>query len=216
MKNLLKATIATCFFLFTASTTTLLFAQTKANIFDGSTEITWLGLDFSQTKFIGAASNFGDAGEVTNESFKNKYAQGWNHLFIDEMKKYDVAAAVHRTGVKYAIDVTEKANSNLKKDFFSNNPGDYKSIDEAKINAAVKGYDFQGNTGIGMIYFVEGMSKGQKAAGAWVTFVDMKSHTVLFTKYMEGKSGGFGFKNYWAAAFLDILKDVKKQFKGWK
>ena len=213
MKSLLKLSLLSVVFLMAVASTK---AQTKDNIFDGASEITWLGLDFSQAKFIGDASNFGGAGEVTNESFRDKFTKGWNQLFIDEMKKYDVAAAVHRTGVKYAIDVTLKANSNLKKDFFSNSPNDYKSLTDEKINSLVKGYDFQGNSGIGLMYIVEGMSKGNKSCGIWVTFVDMKGHKVLFTKYLEGKPGGFGFKNFWAASFLDVLKDMKKEFKGWR
>ena len=94
MKSLLKLSLLSVVFLMAVASTK---AQTKDNIFDGASEITWLGLDFSQAKFIGDASNFGGAGEVTNESFRDKFTKGWNQLFIDEMKKYDVAAAVHRT-----------------------------------------------------------------------------------------------------------------------
>jgi hypothetical protein len=33
----------------------------------------------------------------------------------------------------------------------------------------------------------------------------MDTKTVLFTKRYRGKSGGFGFRNYWAKSIRDIL-----------
>src|SRR5438045_8051298 len=99
-----------------------LFAQaTKADIFDSSKPITWLGIDFSQTKFIGSAAQFENAGKINNAQIKDIYIPAWNELFVNEQKKYDVADAVHRSSVKYDIDVAIKANDALgQKDFFSN------------------------------------------------------------------------------------------------
>jgi hypothetical protein len=192
-------------------------AQTKADIFNESNEITWLGLDFTQTNFIGTAFQFKDAGEITDAEFRDKYALGWNQLFINEQKKFNVAEAVHRTDVKYATDITEKQNAGIKgREIFTNEPDKYKKLDEAKISSLVKKYDFKGKTGIGLVFFVDGMSKGKEEAGAWVTFVDMKTKTVLLTNYQTAKAGGIGFRNYWAKSFLGILKDIKGNYKSWK
>jgi len=202
--------------LFIAVNAQSLLAQTKADIFDEKKPIAWLGVDYSQTRFIGdptkgIASN---KGTVTNDEFREVFTFQWNELFVDEQKKYDVAKAVHRESVKYAIDVAMKANKELtKKDFFSNNPSDFKTLDAAKIADVVSKYDFQKNDGIGLIFFVEGMSKGQASMGVWVTFVDMKSKTVLLTDYQTGKPGGFGFRNYWAKPLYTIIKDMESNFK---
>lgn len=211
----------------------LLFAQlTKADVFDEKTPITWLGIDFSLTKFIGSA-NQGSIAEgvkslfhkkddaaddqITNTGFRDTYTTAWNQLFVDEIKKYDVAKAVHRESVKYALDVAIKSNKALtNKDFFSNNPSDFKRLTEDSIAAAVKKYDFQNNDGIGLIFFVEGMSKGLASAGMWVTFVNIKTKTVLLTKYQTAKPGGAGFKNYWARTFYLVIKDMESDFKKWK
>jgi hypothetical protein len=199
--------IILCFVCFNAVS---VFAQTKADIFNGSTEITWLGIDFTQTKFIGSATQFKDAGEISSSEFRDKYIPSWNQLFINEQKKYDVAKAVKRTEVKYAMDVTEKANNAIKGDFFSNDPNDYKKLDEQKIANLVKNYNFQGKTGIGLMFFIDGMSKSKDEASGWITFVDMKSKKVLLTEYKTGKAGGFGFKNYWAKSFHNMLKSTEK------
>ena len=180
-----------------------------------SGDITWLGLDFSQAKFIGPASQFKDAGEVSSEEFRDKYTVSWNQLFIDEQKKFNVAEMVHRSGpeVKYALEVTAKANGNIKREIFGASPNDFKTLDEKKIGDLVSRYDFQGKTGTGVIIFVEGMSKGLGEAAGWVTEVDMKSKKVILTTYKVGKAGGFGFRNYWAKSWANILKEAKSDFK---
>ena len=201
-------------FLFVCVNLQSVSAQTKAEVLDdASKDITWLGLDFSQAKFIGPASQFKDAGEITKEEFRDKYTVSWNQLFIDEQKKFNVAEMVHRPTVKYALEVTAKANGNIKKEFFGASPNDFRTLDEKKIGDLVSKYDFQGKTGAGVLFFVEGMSKGLAEAGAWVTLVDMKTKKVLFTTFKTGKAGGFGFRNYWAKSWANILKEAKSDFK---
>lgn len=207
--------------LFIAVNSQSLLAQTKADIFDEKIPITFLGVDYSQVKFIGAPTKgivaTKNNGEVSNDEFRLVFCVQWNQLFIDEIKKYDIAKAVHRGSVKYAIDVALKANQALTtKDFFSNNPSDFKLLDESAIANLVKNYDFQKNEGLGLIFFVEGMSKGLEKEGVWVTFVDMKSKTMLSTTYLTEKPGGFGFRNYWAKPLYEIVKNMESNFKKWK
>lgn len=176
-------------------------------------EITWLGMDFTEVKFVGSATQFKDAGEITNSDFRDKYIPAWNQLFINEPKKYNVADAVRRPEVKYATEITEKVNNGIKTDFFSNNPSDYGSLTAEKVNDLVKKYDFNGKSGVGLMFFVDGMSKAKDETSAWITFVDMKSKKVLLTARKTGKAGGFGFRNYWAKSFDNILSGVKSELK---
>jgi len=216
-------------FVILATTQSASAQLTKADVFDESKSITFLGVDYSLTTFIGTPENksYGfnpfvgvsgkDNGVVTNDQFRDDFTPQWNQLFIDEPKKYDVAKATHRSTVKYAIDVAIKANKALgKKNFFSNSPTDFHTKNEADIANAVKSYDFQNNDGIGLIFFVEGMDKGVTSEGVWVTFVDIKSKTVLLTTYQTGKPGGSGFRNYWAKPLFEIVKDMESNFKKWK
>jgi hypothetical protein len=216
----MKKIILTALVLISAFAT---WAQTRADVFNDETPITFLGFDFSQAKFIGHASSFKDAGEVSNSEMKDKYIPGWEDLVnVDGKDYYRVADAVHRSDVKFAVDVTEKMNKKIAgKNFFSDDMKDYPSLSESTIAAQVKKYDFAGNTGIGMIIFVEGMHKAEDKGGdsyatVWITFVDMKSKKVLFTAKEQGKPGGFGFKNYWAGAWKNVLKAAKSDWKNWK
>lgn len=187
-------------------------AQTQADVFNADKELTWLGLDFSQVHFIGPATQWKDAGEITPEEMRDKYFVSWNQLFVNEPKKFDVAKATGRTSVKYNTDVTEKANNKLNRDYFVSDANQYHTLDEAKVKALVKKYNFQGAKGLGLLYFVEGMSKGKEEACAWATFVNMDTKDVLWTQRIAGKAGmSIGFRNYWANPFANMTKDLGKK-----
>jgi len=206
----------------------VLSAQSKSDVFNGSVPLTLLGIDYSQAKYIGAHENTTvafnawtvarkeDNGEVTNDQFRDEFTVEWNNLLLDEPKKYNIAKATDRSSINYAIDVALNANKAIKKQFFSESPNDFKTIDETTIANVVKNYDFGKNQGLGLIFFVEGMSRGLEKEGIWVTFVDMKSKTVLLTKYVTEKPGGGGFRNYWARPLAEIIKNMEKDFKRWQ
>jgi len=198
------------------SSTQTLTAQTKADIFNPKVPVTWLGMDFSQMRFIGSEAAYKASGELINTEFVNKYIPAWANLFITEPKTYDVARAAHRDTVHFAFKVTEKANSTITKNFFTDNLRDFSTLREKDIVELVKNYDFQGQKGLGMMLIVEGMNKGIHQAGAWVTFVNMDDKTVLLTVYKEGRSRGFGFRNYWAHSWYNILKDFRDDFDTYK
>jgi hypothetical protein len=188
-------------------------AQTKSDIF-GKTPITWLGMDFTHLKFVGSATQYKDAGVITSNDMRSKYFTAWNSLFVAEQKKYDVAGAVNRDNVNYAVDITESANNNSKSEYFTDNSSDYQLLNADKIASLVSKYDFKGKTGLGMLFFVEGMSKDKSEASMWVTFVNMGSKTVLLTQQETGSAGGFGFRNYWAKSFYEVLNDIN--LKKWR
>lgn len=218
MKKLFLFTFMICLSLAT-------FAQTsRQDIFNSEVGITFLGLDFTQAKFIGEAAQWKDAGEVTNSAMKEKYIPAWNDMFVsaNEQKNFKIADATNRTDIDYAVDVAGKMNSAItKKQFFSSSMEDYPKLDENQIAALVKKYSFGGKSGIGLIFFVEGMRKGEEKgdpsyATVWVTFVDMNSKAVLLTKRVQAKAGGFGFRNFWAGAWKNVIKEMKSEWSSWR
>jgi hypothetical protein len=210
MKKILLIALACC-------VTVISFAQKgkgSNSVIKSGDEITWLGMDFSQARVIGAATQWKDVGEITDNQMRDNYIPAWNDFFLNEQKKYDVAKYVDRSSVHYAMDVTAKMNNRkYSKSTFSDDPGEYEHLEEADISRLVKGYDFKGQSGVGLLFFIEGMSKGKEETCAWVTFVDMKSRTVLQTKRIYGRAGGFGFRNYWAKSFFNILKNINSEMR---
>lgn len=171
----------------------------------GSGDITWLGLDFSQAVFIGSTTKIKGSENVTNSAFRDKYTVSWNQLITSQPRQYDVAGMVHDPNVKYATNITARANSSIQRSFFSDNVNDFRRMNEKVIGDIVSHYNFQAQQGTGVLIFVEGMSPAQQEAGGWVTVVDMKAKRVISTTYRTGKAGGFGFRNYWAKAWANIL-----------
>lgn len=190
-------------------------AQTKGDI-TGGAPITWLGLDFSNVKFIGSAAQFKDAGEISNYDLREKYFPAWNNLFIKEQEKFNVARAVERNSVDYAIEVTDVANHNSKGPYFVDEPDSYQLLTTEKIASQIGKYNFKGRRGLGLLFIVEGMSKSKEEASIWVTFVNMGDKKVLLTKRVTGACGGIGFRNYWAKSFYNVLLDMGRNLGRWK
>lgn len=192
------------------------FAQlSRTDITNGNEDVTWIGVDFTQLKFVGNATQWQDAGEITNAQLRDKYFPAWNNLFVTEQKKYNVADAVGRADVKYALEVTERANNSVKGNFFSDDPNEFNHLTKEKLESLVAKYDFRGNKGLGMLFFVESFSKGREAGNIWVTFVDMNTKKVLLTQKLTEQAGGIGFKNFWAKTLYGALKDTRKDLKKW-
>ena len=190
-------------------------AQTKADIF-GNAPITWLGLDLSHLKIIGKTANHDKAGIVTNDELQAKYCGSWNRLFFDEKYKFNIAEAVHRNFVGYAMDITEAENNKPHGAYFTGSAAEYQLLTEDSMGMFINRYDFKKNKGIGLLFFVEGMNKDKMEASMWATFVDMGTKKVLLTRRITGLAGGAGFRNFWARSFFNAICDMKAEFNSWQ
>ncbi|MEO5889916.1 MAG: hypothetical protein ABIQ31_06655 [Ferruginibacter sp.] len=211
MKQMIKLT---CFvaFLFLAGVTQPVFAQTLKDVFTSSeTPVFYLGVDFTQARLIDASENASD--------IRDRHFPAINDLIVNEPKKYDLAGALHKSNVDHDLASVAKRNAKINtEDIKSTNSADYNRLKEEDISKLVKGFDFGGKKGVGLLLIVDGMSKAKKGAGIWVTFIDMGTKKVLMTERMEGKTGmAFGFRNYWATPIREVLDDIeKKKYKEWK
>jgi len=194
------------------------FAQfTAEDVFKSSTYMTWLGVDFSEVRFIGPASGWGEVSTKSPTEMRDKYFPEWNSLIVNEWKNFKIEEAVGRVEVDQYLRAVSKSNERSnKKEIFSESISDYQLLDESMVKSIVKHYDFEGKTGLGFVLIAEGMSKGREEASYWATFVDMKTKNVVFTRRITGKAGGFGFRNYWAGSMKSVFKSMKKEFKSWK
>lgn len=214
MKRLLKAN---CFFLvlFFCSITQSLNAQTIKDVFSSSeTSIVYLGIDYTQARLIGDASESGI--EV-----RDRYFPGINDVVVNEPKKYDLQKAFNKSLINMSLGIVTKRNKKINaEDIISTESADYSRLKEEDIRKLVKGIDFENKKGIGLLFIVEGMKKAEKAATSsiWVTFVDMSTNKVLMTERMEVETkGGFGFRNYWASTIFNLIEKIdKRQYKDWK
>lgn len=217
MKPILKTN---CLFLvlFFCSSSRSLTAQTIKDVFTSSkTPILYLGIDFTQTRLIGEAS-------VKGIDMRDKYFPELNELVINEPQKYDLKKAFNKTTISNDLGIVTKRNIKINaEDIISKRSSDYSRLKEEDINKLVSEIDFEQKKGIGLLFIVEGMKKGERKgddsnSSIWVTFVDMGTNKVLMTERVEGMtSGGFNFRNYWAYTIYNVIYNIdKKYYRWWK
>ncbi len=165
-------------------------------------EITWYGLDFSNVRLIGAV------GFTNPEKIKSYYFGTWNSLILDEYDKYNLEKFFYVGSVKNNLDIVTDRNKLPDPDKLVIE-SDY-SFGVDKVMQIISEYDSGDNKGIGLVFIVESLNKYKEKASVWVTFFDIQSKKVLLAKRIEGKASGFGFRNYWAGAYYNIMKSAYK------
>ena len=181
------------------------FAQ-KSNI-DRSGTLVWLGINYTLLTFDGDATQFKDAGELSNSDLRNKYFPAWNALIAREPEKYSLSAATGFSDWSDKSELSEDLNSGSKADFFGRKSD---HVAESDITNAIKKYNFKGLSGTGLVFFVTYMNKITVVENVWVAYVSLPSGAVQQIKKYEEKPGGFGFRNYWAKPLSLVLKSMGK------
>lgn len=192
-------------------TSVSLFAQnTMSDLFNGKAKVVFLGLDFTQAKYIGSA------GFTDPSAIQNQHMVSWNNLIVAEPKKFSLQKVLKVSDDKYASKVGDMIKHNKSANVEDNIiDGEYQ-ITEADVKKSVAKYSLSEKDGIGVVYVVESLSKTAERMAAWVTFIDLDTQKVLFTEKVEGKAGGFGFRNYWAGAVAKVNDNIgSKYYKQW-
>ncbi len=188
------------------------FGQDKADVFNPSTEVTWLGLDFSGAKFIGDRERLGSESDIRH------LIDAINELMITEADKYNVAAAIQRKTVDNEIEVTNEHNAELDVlAMISADGKDHIHLNRSQVEEIISSYDFKGKSGIGLMFNVESFNKLLEEGSFWITFVNMGSKEVLFTERLTAPPSGFGMRNFWAGSVNGVLAKIKKkEFENWR
>jgi hypothetical protein len=188
----------------------LLSAQSSFSEIKKQHSWAWLGLDFSNTKLLGS-EGFNDPKKIIDH-----YFIAWNQLIFDEGDKYNVKGAFKLKQLYTEDSYFDLHNSNVKLNkIFADRSY---SISESDINNIVKNYNFSNiKQKICLVFIVERLDKPKEQAVIWVTLINSRTNEIILTERMIGKPGGFGFRNYWAGAVYDIIKQIKKKkYKQWK
>lgn len=188
------------------------FAQKgMSKIFDPKTQLVFLGLDFTQARFIGK-DGFKDSYKL-----KTYYLTNWNTLLEEEYGKYNLPQ-VALNAKKYK---TETSDLILLNDGIQNIEeriinGSY-SIDEKIVKKSIKNYDLTLKDGIGIALVVESFNKPLEKAIYWVTFINLSNGNMLYTERMEASANGFGLRNFWAGSVEDLIQQIKiGRYRVWK
>lgn len=207
MKKLLLIALA----LFGAASANVARADnTMADLMAGKTKLVFLGLDFTQAKYIGKIG-FTDPGAI-----QNQHIVSWNNLIELEPKKFSLQKAFSLKDDQYKSKVEDMVKLNKSVDVDKNITDDEYSITEDQVKKSVAKYALSEKDGVGVVYVIESLNKNAEKLVAWVTFIDLATKKVLHTEKVEGKAGGFGFRNYWAGGVYKINQEIDKSlYKKW-
>jgi hypothetical protein len=186
-------------------------AQTKPNPFAAEVPLVYLGVDFTQVRVINDAS-------AIPSDIKNRHFEGINLLIMTESKKYDWQKALEKTSISSDLSLVKARNDKVDETkILSTNTADETRLKQEDIEKMVKQYDFSGKKGVGLIVFMESLSKTSKNGSMWVTFVDMDTKKLILTERMVGSAMGFGFRNYYAYTVYKVIQDIKKnKLSAWR
>ncbi|WP_221393142.1 hypothetical protein [Dyadobacter sp. NIV53] len=183
---------------------------TLADMFSGKAKVVFLGLDFTQAKYIGRA------GFMDPTAIQNQHMASWNTLIEVEPKKFSLQKPLKLRDGQYSSKVEDMIKYNKSANVADNITDSEYSITEDQVKKSVSKYSLSEKDGIGIVYVVESLSKTAERMTAWVTFIDLDSKKVIHTEKIEGKAGGFGFRNYWAGAVYKINQNIdSKYYKQW-
>jgi len=163
------------------------------------TAITWYGIDFSLAKFSHVTE---DAATIV------KALPGINQLVESEPEKYDLKKWFRKTDVEILLDQVNARNGVIDPAGLIVAEDNTIAIDE--IKAVVSGYDTRGKKGLGLLFVGESMNKMKQTGSFYVVFFDQDTKEIVDASRYEGKAGGFGVRNYWAAAVFQVMKQWLK------
>lgn len=187
-------------------------AQSAADIFNSSkTDITWLGVDFTQVKVVG------EMGTVSPSELISLFEK-INGVIINEGEKYNFKEALNKGDIPYDLGPVNKLNGDIDtENVLTSSSAEKGRINEELIAKLVKNYSPKKTEGVGLVFFMETLDKPSETGTMWVTFFRLSDHKVLLTEKMSGKAAGFGFRNHWARPVYEVIKQIKKtQYKAWK
>jgi len=165
--------------------------------------LVWFGLDYSHVKFIGTPEDFSDLPKI-----RDHYFGAWNQLILAESEKYDIRAAFGAGQVTYAIEKAVERSSNRDMGNIVQ-MGSYEMSKE-QLAEALKSYISPSGEGTGAVFIMETLNKTRAEATMWVAVFDIRSGEMLHLKRYADKPGGFGFRNYWARPYYNVISTLKK------
>jgi len=207
LKHFILVSILCC-----ASWNKLNAQTTIIEIFDKTTPITFLGIDFSNARYIGRTGTVDTLEMIGLLNEMNDY-------ILAIRKDYNVADALKKDSVVYNYDLVRSLNKKINPyTLITNNTDLINRLNKDSINNIIKNYPMQEDAaGIGMIYIVDNFFKRGEEVTICLSFFDMQTKQVLIAERMVGIAEGFSFKLHWSRPFYQYLNDLKYgQFKSWK
>jgi len=180
--------------------------------FSQEKSMTYFGVDYSQTLFIGT-DGFKDV-----EKIATYYPDAWNSLFIAESKKYSLKKYLDKDDIHNSTEAVNAVNSKITRNDVELRLSDgfesdkVLNLDRAKNITLTYNLKSAENK-YGVIVFAVEYNKLKNKGSYILVVLNLETNKVAYTKQFEGKTKGFGFRNYWAGSYYSALKSLSKVYK---
>lgn len=177
------------------------FAQGHNKAFSESS-VTWYGVDYSLAKFT-----------LITESTQlvvTNYIPAINAVIVQEQeKKYNIRKFFNKTNVTIELDNVNEHNQKI--DPAQLGVTNTNSITQDDVKKLISTYNTAGKTGMGLVFVGENMNKTTSTGSFYVCFFDLATKNIIDSQHMVGKAAGFGFRNFWAGAVFEVMKQWAKE-----
>jgi len=167
--------------------------------------VVWAGLDYSMVRMIGP----GDFGNP--DAIFPAMPESWNRLFVRER----LGSLARELNKRVVADVGGMTNRNRlagpKQVIPSGGPDDVvgkSHITPQDIADAVKSYELENKTGLGLVFIVDRLVKPSQTGAIYAVYFDLATREVLAAERKIGWAGGNGFRNYWFGVVKMVAADL--------
>ena len=165
-------------------------------------ELVWFGIDYSLVKFIGTPEQFTDIPKI-----KSYYFRSWNDLMLAEKSKYDLNTAFSVSTIHYNMENSCARSEQRSMDGIVQ-PGPY-TIDEEQVKSVVETNIDPSVNMVGAMFVMETLNKLEGVSTMWLAVFNVASGEILYMRRYSGAVGGFGFRNYYARSYYNVIKNLK-------
>lgn len=164
--------------------------------------LVWFGIDYSLVQFIGSRDQFSDLYKI-----RDTYFRSWNELIMIEEDKYDLMTAFSVDKIFYEMDNTIRRS--MERDLRGIvQTGPY-SIDKEQVKSLVRFNADPSVNKVGAMFVMETMNKKEEESTMWLAVFNVASGEILYLKKYSGAVGGFGFRNYWARSYYNVISNLR-------
>lgn len=150
------------------------------------------GVDFSEVKVFGASESVDDF---------SKAFTGINMLLLSEPGKYDFSRVFRR---KVDVDIAPVLQK-LGESDFSEMMTFSSGLQELDCAEIVKGYNLSHTEGTGAVLIARQLNKGTDIGHYYLVVFDIATREISEQMEVQGKTGGFGLRNYWARTVYNVI-----------
>lgn len=165
-------------------------------------ELVWFGIDYSLVKFIGSPDQFTDIPKI-----QSYYFRAWNDLMLAEKNKYDLNTAFSVSTIHYNMEnACVRSEQRSMEGIVQTDPY---TIDEEQVNSVVQTNIDPGQDKVGAMFVMETLNKLEGVSTMWLAVFNVASGEILYMRRYSGAVGGFGFRNYYARSYYNVIKNLK-------